>query len=319
MKTLRRRDIVLGFVLFITLSVTVTLFFPALDDLMVENRQWNGLSEFYGEIKPVRVHTSEGIGRLGSNSTLFIVGPSRSFSADNIEAVERFLRGGGRVVLADDFGSGNQLLEGLGLDTRFSGELLLDSVFYKSVPEFPRMLNFTTFDVEEAVLNYATVLVDGDDLVVLEVSSPLSYLNVTGEIVPASYPVLGWVSYGEGRLYLLSDSSMFINTMIDEPYNRVLLERMVRGKAYVDTSHTVPSRLLTVKWFIDDLYDTLDGSVLLYLVILGVSIGLYYGDHSDPREFEVGEVEKVLSRFPEWDRERLEWLMEQRSLSDGDQ
>lgn len=308
-----RREILVGGLLFMVLSVSVTLMLPTLDDLFIENKQWNGLSEFYKDIKPVRLYTSDGIRNLESNSTLYIVGPSRDFSGEDIEAIKVYLESGGRVVLADDFGTGNQLLEGLGLETRFSGDLLMDSVFYRSVPEFPRLLNFTTFDVKEVVLNYATVLLDGEELQVLESSSPLSYLESdNGELEAKSYPILGWIAYGDGRLFLISDASMFINTMIGEPYNQVLLQRSVQGRAYVDTSHSVPSSLLRVKWGIDDLYQYLDGSFLLYFLVFGFSFVFVRGIIDSPVESVVGEVERVLSRFPEWDRERLGWLVEQR-------
>ena len=307
-----RREIVLGLVLFAVLAVATALVFPAVDDLFIENSRWNGLSEFYMDIEPIRVHSSDRIRVLESNSTLFILGPSRDFTLDEVDAVKGYLESGGRVVLADDFGTGNQLLSGLGVDSRFSGELLFDSVFYKVRPEFPRLLNFTTFDVKEVVLNYATVLSVGNGMQVLESSSPLSYIDSNGTIIPSSYPVLGWVSYGNGRLFLLSDSSVFINTMIDEPYNRVLLHELVMGQAYVDTSYSIPTRLLSVKWMIEDVYGFMGRLEVLYGVVLLISFLVYRFEVSNGDEIVLDEVEQVLNKYPEWDRMQLRWLREQR-------
>ena len=314
------REIILGCFIFLALAVSVTSLFPTLDDLFIENSQWNGLSEFYVEIKPIRVHSSSQIRVLESNSTLFIVGPSRSFSENEISAVKTYLESGGRVVLADDFGTGNQLLTGLGVETRFSGELLRDSVFYKSIPELPRLLNFTTFDVNEIVLNYATFLVVGDALQVLESSSPLSYIeNEEGIIVPSSYPILGRISYGAGKLYVLADSSVFINTMIDESYNRVLLDELVNGQAYVDTFYSIPTRLISVKWMIRDVYSTFSRSEVLYGVVILFSFLVYRVKLGETDEVRVDEVGELLKRHMDWDREQITWLQMQRRKHSGNQ
>ena len=63
------------------------------------------------------------------SSTILIIGPKTSFSSYEIRYVRGFLKNGGVVLLADDFGTGNSLLEGINATSRFSGDLLLDFSF----------------------------------------------------------------------------------------------------------------------------------------------------------------------------------------------
>ena len=308
---MRVREPLVGLVLLVAAVVVVASLYPVLDDLWVENPGWNGLSEFYRCVDPVRVRDAGVlVGFDPLNSTLFIVGPSRGFAVDDVEAVRGYLLDGGRVVLLDDFGSGNELLEGVGLQSRFSGLLLRDGVFFNPVPEFPRLLNFSVFGVEEVLLNYGSVLSLGDGAHVLVRSSPLSYVEDGAGVEPGARPVVARIRYGGGVLVLVSDSSVWLNSMIGRADNRVLLEGVTRGVALIDVGHSVPTRLLAFKWWLGDVYGLLSVAearygvaLLMVLAVFRLKLGL-----GDP--VEVDMVEEILVRHPDWSRERLMWLKE---------
>ncbi|MBD3206883.1 hypothetical protein GF319_11155, partial [Candidatus Bathyarchaeota archaeon] len=120
-----RTAVALGLAASLVVIIVLTYAFEPLDDLLVENPYCNGLSTMYREYKPIRV---KDLTELGSHvldpgeSTLMIIGPSKAFAPGEVDAVKRYLEIGGRVVLMDDFGTGNQLLEGLGVEARFTGK-----------------------------------------------------------------------------------------------------------------------------------------------------------------------------------------------------
>jgi len=108
--------------------VGLTFSYPPLDDLWLENPFWNGLSKVYSRMDPVRIQDLASMGMVvaePSNSTVLMLGPSKPFSSEEVEVVEGFLVAGGRVVLADEFGTGNSLLDGLELDVHLSHDGVL--------------------------------------------------------------------------------------------------------------------------------------------------------------------------------------------------
>ncbi len=300
---MRLRALLLGLVFFVVAAAVVTIVYPPVDDLWVENPYWNGLSEFYREVKPVRVHS---LGELGGynprNTTLFIIGPSRGFTAEEINAINNYLEAGGRVVVLDEVGSGNVLLRGLRLETRFNGSLLRDSVFFYPSPEFPQATNEV---LEKAVvLNYATVLSLREPYQVLLESGLTSYL-ADGRNISGPFPVAALLGYGEGELVLVSDSSIWLNSMIDHGANKALLGELLRGGALIDVGHSYPTLLLSLKWRVMSLYQLFKVAEFRYLLALSVSLAIY-------RAFKLkkdrNEVEEALKRHPDWNKEELEIL-----------
>ncbi|MBD3171174.1 hypothetical protein GF326_01750 [Candidatus Bathyarchaeota archaeon] len=310
---MRLKEILAGLTLAVICVVAVASVYPALDDFWVENPSWNGLSEFYGLVDPVRVRGIEDLlGIDPVNSTLFIIGPSRGFNEGYIEVLRGYLGDGGRVVLLDDFGSGNELLEGLSLETRFSGALLRDGVFFDPRPEFPRLLNFSFYETEEVVFNYGTVLVPGEAAYVLIRSTPLSYTNTsTDGLETGAFPVVTGVRVGEGLLVLISDSSIWLNSMIDRGDNREFLIDFMRGRCLIDVGHSYPTKLLAFKWWLMDLYSFLNIVEIRYgLALLMVFFVFIIQMNIDEAE-ERDSIEEVLKMHPDWNKEQLEWLSEQ--------
>ena len=66
---------------------------------------------------------------LNPTNTVLIVIPHQRPTGDDVDRIESYLDRGGTVVLADDYGFGNVILEGVGLAYRFSGIPLLDPLF----------------------------------------------------------------------------------------------------------------------------------------------------------------------------------------------
>ncbi len=310
---MRLKEIIAGLTLAVIFVVTVSSVYPALDDLWVENPGWNGLSEFYVLVNPVRVRSVEDLHGVNPvNSTLFIVGPSRGFSEEYVKVLRNYLRDGGRVVLLDDFGSGNDLLRGLSLETRFSGDLLRDGVFFDPRPEFPRLLNFSFYETNEVVFNYGTVLVPGDAAHVLIRSTPLSYTNSsTGGLETGGFPVVAGIRLGEGRLVVISDSSIWLNSMITRGENRGFLLDFVRGRCLIDVGHSYPTQLLAFKWWLLDIYSILNIVEIRYGVALLLVFFVFKLRITIDEDEALDPVEEVLKTHPDWNKEQLKWISEQ--------
>lgn len=208
-----------------------------------EGQDWEGLSEL------VRTAESElGTQRVVAPSTLrlqelkrddgiLLVHPERVLDVDELSA---FMRAGGRVVLLDDYGTGDELLARFGirrvpLPAR-PAEMLRGNPSL-AIAE-PAGVHPTLRDVGRVVTNHATGL---DHLAL----SPL--LVVRGDREPdVLLAVAGAV--GHGRLIAVGDASIAINAMMRYPGNRAFSRALARyatdddvwgkrgGKLYVLTN-----------------------------------------------------------------------------------
>lgn len=323
------------FILLLGLSVSVvalvglTWAFPSIDDLFVGNPFWNGLSEMYVAVEPVRVGNLtqlSGVVKDRSNSTLLFLGPSKPFRSSEVGIVASYLNGGGRVVLADDFGTGNGLLEGLGLDVRFSGQLLQDPLFKDRASVLPIIYNFTSpvrvMNVTFVGLDYPTVLTGTGGASVLAWSTYFSYLSADAtppkdSSVYGPFPVMASVKVGKGTLVLISDSSVFINGMYGMGSNAALLGGFAKGTVVIDESHSIPTLLTMIKEALVAIYSFLSLTEIKYgLVALGVVVG-FKVKWDKPVEVREDEVAATLRSHPEWDRKLVENIDELRRKSNA--
>lgn len=292
---------------------------PPVDDFSLENPFWNGLSELNSRINPIAISDLSALPSLvprPPNSTLLLLGPSERFTDGDVDAVRSFLEAGGLVVLAEDFGAGNDLLKALGVEARFSGMVLMDPLFKDKGPLMPRVVDFAaspyTRNISALTLNYATALIEvGDGVRVLARSTPFSYLakgpGAEAELV-GPFPVMAEVEYGRGSLVLISDSSIFINSMLDRDDNYALLRNLVDGRAvYVDVSHWAPSPLKRLKLLLSSVYDFASETEVRYGLAALLILVIFKAKRRGV-DVEVDELEDVLREHPEWDRSLLERL-----------
>jgi len=148
-----------GLIVGVAVAMLVLYTAPPIEDFNPLNPYWNGFSDLMSKFHAVELRSllDENLFLDPSNTSLLIVGPEKEFSEDEAKIIERFLRLGGQVILADDFGSGNQLLELLGINVRFNGSLLVDPLFKERSMRLPR-IRAMVLGVRELVFNYGTVL-----------------------------------------------------------------------------------------------------------------------------------------------------------------
>lgn len=276
-----RRRFRRGYVTLALMMATVGLFLVAMvspvlstsTDFSIYNAGWNGTSNLAvstyeaGNFAPTLatqasgtdvtiVHlTLQDFDLRPTADTLIIIGPSKVFSASDGEVVRQFVTNGGIVVLADDFGTGNGLLEAIGASSRFSGKLLMDLSFDKR-PEFSVCFNFVddplTVDLSTILLNHpSSITVSDPDVSVIAESSIASWLDSDGDSVrdlgepKGPFPVIAKERIGNGIVILLSDPSVLINGMVTQLDNGILASNLIsvacdhRASVFFDESHRI--------------------------------------------------------------------------------
>ena len=206
----------------------------------VYNPGWEGTSELRGiaeaaGAEPAVVVNTSRYATVDPDTTVAVVlSPDRVYTDREAARVRAFVRAGGTLVVAEDFGrNGGPLLAAVGAETRFDGALLRDERSAWRSPAMPVATGVTnrsatpyTEGVGSLTLNYATALEPGANATVLVRSSPFAYLdtNGNGTIDPdeslGARPVVAVEPVGEGRVVAVSDPSLFLNAMLEREGNR---------------------------------------------------------------------------------------------------
>ena len=205
------------------------------------NQQWNGTSLLFSDLEgrgAVPIRDMQEI-QAYPGSRLLILAPDRPFTPAEARAVRAYLEGGNTLVLADDFGTGNDLLQGMGSGIRLlpgnlsSVDLYLwdpqTGRFYPSaVIGFVAREDILTRGVEEILLNKPVALEGGEPLAGTSVLSWVdrnSDQRVNANESFGRYDILARERVGAGSLYVLSDPSIFVNSMVqlDLPANNTRL------------------------------------------------------------------------------------------------
>jgi hypothetical protein len=309
-RRLRRGYIAIALMMATVGLFLLTLVSPVLStttDFSIYNSGWNGtssiakatyeLGNFVPTLSTQATDTDMTIVHLDleefdlqpSTDTLIVLGPSRDFSPSDGEVVRRFVTAGGVLVLADDFGTGNGLLEAIGASSRFSGKLMMDLSFDKR-PEFSVCFSFTedplTNGLSKILLNHpSSITVSGADTTVVAESSIASWLDLNGDSVrdvaepKGPFPIMARERIGNGTAILLSDPSVLINGMVTQLDNGVLAANLVsvacdhRTSVFFDESHreyfdpvAVTTQITGDLSFADRLHILVVASVLLLWV-----------------------------------------------------
>jgi len=325
----------------LTVSVAWAAATPINDPYSTANPQWNGTSTLLTlGFKPVKTDLLGAVSTPNHPSVVFILGPSLPFTPAEAGGLRGYLRDGGIVVLADNLGTGNQLLALLGLPVRFDGRLLLDTLFYTTQPTFPTVVDFftpstLTTGVGELALNYATVLniTDTRTVTTLATSTPFSFLDTKrdGKLDAGDptgpLPVLATVAVGKGSAIIFSSPASFTNSMLNMTDNSLLLQNIMKtappGNVLLDETHLTPSPFTatkeTAQQIILGIWDGgMLGSIKLFLASLTIGVvAVRYGYRKPPKKGKATEpdvhperddIDSILKLHPTWNRERLEYV-----------
>ena len=254
-----RRFLTILTVALVILLIVVVWLFPSDEDFRTENRFWNGSSDISSDYPASPLESLSDLPLSPRGTTLVLI-PYLRFTTDELVDLNNFVTHGGTLVLADDYGYGNQILEYLGLTARFSGQTLLDPLSNhenKWLPKIPHLKNSPlTSNTESLVFNHATCLVDVGTGDTLAQSSLFSFLDTNDnqtrdEDEPTGpLPVISQHDLGSGQILLISDPSIFINSMEVMEGNYTFIQNiaaLTTSSLLLDQSHLPPSDLHQTK------------------------------------------------------------------------
>lgn len=238
------------------ISAVCVEFYPTMQDFMASNSRWNGLSNFCKDYGACPLDSFEHLPEKPQGKALLSL-PYLSYNEEELAELKGFVSQGGRLILMDDYGQGNRVLEYLGLKANFSGQMLLDPLFCYKKPKLPRITNFSPevsrAGVKAIVLNHATALTGVDSETVLARSSKRSFLDVNGDGKRSQaepkgpLPIAARFELGQGEVILVSDPSILINSMMGKDDNRAFLDYLTYnikpGDILVDRVHLEKSTL----------------------------------------------------------------------------
>ncbi len=315
-----RKPIILGFLSALIAVASLIHLMPPTEDFNPMNPFWNGLSKAsealrFSMVEDLRrMSVYAGLGEA-HGLALLVLAPSTPFTREEAEAVKGFLMGGGLLILADDFGTGNELLTILGLDLKLNGSLLLDPLFKLKSRRLPEIIQATGVGGEGLTLNYATVIT-GSGFRSLATSSSFSFLDLNSNLEwdpgepRGPFTVAAEAGYGAGRIIVVSDPRFMINSMFEVGGNARFAGHLLMGRRpLLDTSHWRPSPLskakeiLATAFYLISLPEaryslaSLTAIIILKMEVRGVRI-------------RMSRVEEVLKRHPDWDKSILVRLEE---------
>jgi hypothetical protein len=254
------------------------------------NTGWNGTSDFFFRLDRHRVTDitdSAGLAAYGNATILLIIAPDREPTVQETDAYRAFLERGNTIVLADDFGSGNTILQRIG--SRISilpGNLSSIDRAYGD-PYSVVVYNVTNVSpvqsLSAVVLNRAAPLEGGTPLLR---TSFLSWTDENGnekidsDEAIGSFSVMAKEKIGNGELIVLSDPSIFINAMqdLDGNYdNPQLIGNLVgrEGPVLIDQMNSGTTGTEGLSTILHVMKTTLSTEILFIIMLLLIAAGAW--------------------------------------------
>ncbi len=249
------RNLVIGaLALGLIFSLALVWAYPSSQDYMPRNPHWNGLKDFVDWSKADFVESLDGL--ADPQDEVLVSLPCSSFNTQDLNRIKTFVSEGGTLAVMDDFGYGNQVLEYLGIGTRFSQIELVDPLFNEKSRHLPKVVTFEgrlrNTDLGAVVLDRPTALRQTDTHKVLALSSSASFLDFkeNGPLDAAEwagpFPVAAEETIGKGNVIMISDASVVINGVLSKDDNLKFLQETLgvgEKQIIIDGSHIPKSAL----------------------------------------------------------------------------
>ena len=283
MKTSSLALIVIAIV--IVVSLVAVWFYPSLNDFMASNAMWNGITE---QFQVADIDSLDNLGDKTGNNILIII-PYMPYNDNDLASIKQFVNDGNTLILMDDFGYGNSILEYLGTPIRFNHNIVLDPLFCYKNAYFPRITDFSSEIKEQGIkaiaFNHATILSQVNESQTLAWSSSSSFLDTNkngtkDKNEPAGpFAVAAEFQIGKGTVKLVSDPSIIINTMVEQNDNNQFTKYLIgsngnSGSIMLDRSHLSKTpldsskiSLLSFKEFIANPYVIIGLVAIIFIIV----------------------------------------------------
>jgi len=232
---------------------------------------WNGVNDFSSEFSADQIDSLNELPDLPDKGILLAI-PYLDYTDEELTRIKQFVDDGGTLLLMDDFGYANNVLEYLGVSARFTHYHLLDPLFCYKNQSMPQITDFAPevkeSNIDVIMLNHATTLTNIMESEVIAWSSTASFLDLnengswdTNE-PKGPLAIAAEFRLGKGRLALVSDPSVVINTMIGRGDNYNFIRYLThhedeQKEIWIDSSHLTKTPLDASKTRLSDAREVL--------------------------------------------------------------
>lgn len=193
---------------------------------------WEGCSDFLraarDELGDGRIVATDKLdyGALTPKDSVILLHPEKKLDVGSLTA---FMHAGGRVIMLDDFGTGDELLEHFDLERIAAPDHPQQTLRHNPALAIavPAGVHAVVSDVDRVVTNHATGLKHPNLSPVLKIES------ADGPSHDVLVAVAGQVT--NGRLLVVGDPSIVINSMLRYPGNKAFAKGLVRYAGDDDT------------------------------------------------------------------------------------
>lgn len=287
---MKQNKLLLTLIAVILFSMVVLVwFFPTNGDFRTENPFWNGLATFNSHFNVTSIDSLDRL-PLDTERTALLIVPYEQFSSSELELLKSYVSNGGTLVVLDDYGFGNQVLKGIGLDLTFTGKPLLDPLFNYRNKFLPKITDFAdtpmATNVSSVFFNHPSSLSDTPGVTVAAYSSRFSFLDVNGNDAwdadepTGPLPVVAYCKVDQGYVVAVADPSLLINGMIELEDTLQFIDNVAglqgtKAQIFVDQSHLPKAPLDDAKEILAAVYGVVAsplGALSLIAVILAISL-----------------------------------------------
>jgi hypothetical protein len=220
----RRRPSFLAFGTLITLALALIAAISWATPLDTNSEDWEGLGDFVAlskqELGPSQVVVSTDLdySQLKREDSVLLIHPEKTLDT---ESLARFMHDGGRVVLLDDYGTGDELLRHFGIERtaapRAPAQMLRHNPSLAIAVPASDPPHASAQGVQRVVTNHPTGLRHPSLTPVLSIpqeDGDITLLALAGAVA-------------QGRLLVVGDSSLVMNSMLRYPGNKAFARGLV--------------------------------------------------------------------------------------------
>ncbi|MEM3403470.1 MAG: DUF4350 domain-containing protein [Nitrososphaeria archaeon] len=303
----------------------LSMLIPPSEDFMPDNPYWNGFSTLVETVNITFTQTPA-TALDPEAAVLAIISPNKNITRDHIELVRGFAEEGGTILLMDETGAINPILDDLNTGLRVEGHIMVDPVFYYGSWRLPKIMDIKPTTETENVEAIATdipstlkMLEQVPKTKIIAYSSTFTFQDLEEDLKPSQeepigpFPFAAVVSYGKGKIIVFSDSSLFINGVIEKGDNLQLLKNIVEERTLVvDTSLWQPSTHSTVRDIVLATYKATSAPEIKYTLVACFAATTYIWAKGEKAKEDSDEVEELIKKHPQWSLQLLRELKKAR-------
>ena len=267
-------------------GAVLTQFMTTDEEYSRYNIGWNGTTDFFlmAEGKELLYAPEDLSGK--TNSTLLIIAPKE----EDFPRLSGYLNAGNTVLIADQSGNANILLENLGSSIRVHNDSVRStSMEYRDPGLFRGTVlgNIYNTSVTELTFNYPGYVSGGEPLVT---TSYLSWIDTNLNGIPDAneslkvYTLIATENISSGRLAVIADPSLFINSMLVRKHteNLAVLSALLENDIIIDQTISLTTGGGGLTGLLQQMhrYPVLGTAILTILCIVAGGIGIrrFYHD-----------------------------------------